>query len=182
MGNRIGRFGPPSIDAASCFREEPGFAWNHGDFQNQITQTWLGFVGPGIRDQGEIGTFTDHTDIRPTILRLVGLKDDYAHDGRVLAEAIHDHSLPSSLREYKDTFEKLANAYKQINAPRGALGVSTLSGISTSFTCGITILATNPAKCRSEVSDPLPQGQRRGSIHIVYGQVQRSCRSAQTDS
>ena len=121
----------PAVDAASCFAEEPGFAWNHGDFQNQITQTWLGLVGPGVRKQGEIGTFTDHTDIRPTILSLVGLKDDYGHDGRVLAEAIHDHSLPSSLREHKDTFEKLANAYKQINAPRGVLGASTLPGIST---------------------------------------------------
>ncbi len=31
----------PTQNAASCFVEEPGFAWNHGDFQNQITRTWL---------------------------------------------------------------------------------------------------------------------------------------------
>jgi hypothetical protein len=33
--------------AASCFNPNSGFAWNHGDFQNQITHTWLGMVGPG---------------------------------------------------------------------------------------------------------------------------------------
>jgi hypothetical protein len=126
----------PAFDAASCFIEEPGFAWNHGDFQNQITQTWVGFVGPGVREQGEIGTFTDHTDIRPTILTLVRLKDDYAHDGRVLTEAIHDHALPDAVRDHEETFEALANAYKQINAPRGLLGATTLPGISTAALAG----------------------------------------------
>jgi hypothetical protein len=39
----------PMFDAASCFVEESGFAWNHGDFQPQITTTWLGMVGPGMQ-------------------------------------------------------------------------------------------------------------------------------------
>jgi hypothetical protein len=116
----------------SCFSEGPGFAWNHGDFQNQITHTWLGIVGPGVRNDGRFGEiFSDHTDIRPTILSLAGLKDDYAHDGRVLFEVLEDEALPWSLRVHQDTLSRLAEAYKEINAPRGRLGSKTLTGIST---------------------------------------------------
>jgi hypothetical protein len=122
----------PQQNAATCFVEESGFAWNHGDFQNQITHTWLGMVGPGVRSNGRFGEiFSDHTDTRPTILSLVGLKDDYAHDGRVLFEALDDEAVPNSLRQHQDTLSALAEAYKQINAPRGALGARTLTGIST---------------------------------------------------
>jgi hypothetical protein len=46
----------------------------------------------------------------------------------------------------------------------------------------LPLLATSPAQCQSVVFDPLPQGQRRSSIHTIYGQVQRSCRPAQIDS
>jgi hypothetical protein len=122
----------PAFDAASCFVEEAGFAWNHGDFQPQITNTWLGMVGPGVRKLGEFGAiFSDHTDTRPTILRLVGLKDDYAHDGRVLFEALTHDVLGEGLRAHQDTLSALAAAYKAINAPLGPLGVNTLTGIST---------------------------------------------------
>ncbi len=38
--------------------------------------------------------FSDHTDLRPTMIALAGLKDDYAHDGRVLIEFLDDHVLP----------------------------------------------------------------------------------------
>lgn len=122
----------PKANAASCFHEESGFAWNHGDLQKEITKTWLGIVGPGVRPLGRFGEiFSDHTDIRPTILRLVGLTDDYAHDGRVLFEALADHAVPLSLRSHQDTLSKLAEAYKAINAPNGDLGFNTLTGIST---------------------------------------------------
>jgi len=122
----------PQANAASCFHEESGFAWNHGDLQKEITKTWLGIVGPGVRPLGRFGEiFSDHTDIRPTILRLVGLTDDYAHDGRVLFEALADHAVPLSLRSHQDTLSKLAEAYKAINAPNGDLGFNTLTGIST---------------------------------------------------
>ncbi len=122
----------PMQNAASCFVEEAGFAWNHGDFQNQITHTWLGMVGPGVLSKGRFGEiFSDHTDTRPTILSLAGLKDDYAHDGRVLFEALDDEAIPASLRDHRDTLSALAEAYKQINAPRGTLGARTLTGIST---------------------------------------------------
>ena len=52
-------------------------------------------VGPGVLKKGRFGeTFSDHTDIRPTILLLAGLEDDYAHDGRVLFEALSPLALP----------------------------------------------------------------------------------------
>ena len=89
-------------------------------------------VGPGVRELGTFGeVFSDHTDIRPTILSLVGLKDDYAHDGRVLFEVLADHATPRALRAHQDMLSDLAEAYKQINAPLGELGLQTLIGIST---------------------------------------------------
>jgi arylsulfatase A-like enzyme len=122
----------PATNAASCFVEETGFAWNHGDFQNQITHTWLGMVGPGVRNAGRYGEiFTDHTDIRPTLMSLAHLKDDYSHDGRVLFEVLRGDALPGALRAQQPLLSRLAAALKDINAPRGALGRKTLTGIST---------------------------------------------------
>ena len=40
--------------------------------------------------------WSDHTDVRPTILSLVGLKDDYVHDGRVVTEALEVFAVPTS--------------------------------------------------------------------------------------
>ena len=123
----------PSSNAASCFSEQAGFAWNHGDFQEDITRTWLGMVGPGILKQGRNGDmFTDHTDIRPTMIRLAGVQDDYAHDGRVLFEAMTPDAAGHGLRAHRDMLSDLAAAYKAINAPLGDLGFRTLTGISTS--------------------------------------------------
>jgi hypothetical protein len=117
----------PTSNAASCFVEGSGFAWNHGDFQNQITRTWLGIAGPGVEHLGRFDEmFSDHTDIRPTIISLVGLTDDYSHDGRVLTEVIKQDALPQSLRQRQDLVSALGQAYKQINAPRGELGRKTL--------------------------------------------------------
>ena len=122
----------PVTNAASCFVEESGFAWNHGDFQDQITHTWLGIVGPGVRHEGQFGeVFSDHTDIRPTILSLAHLQDDYAHDGRVLFEVLESDALPPAVRNQREILSQLAAALKQINAPRGLLGRKTLTGIGT---------------------------------------------------
>ena len=122
----------PVTNAASCFQEESGFAWNHGDFQNSITHTWLGIVGPGVQPRGRVGElFTDHTDIRPTIMSLTRLKDDYAHDGRTVFEIMDKDALPDAIEDSEHLLSRLAEAYKQINAPRGALGRKTLTGIAT---------------------------------------------------
>src|SRR5215469_8382304 len=103
------------------------FAWNHGDIQPEIVTTWLGLVGPGVQNLGQTGSFfSDHTDQRPTILALTGLKDDYADDGRVLIEAIDKSALPAGLKAHNATLLALGAAYKQINAPVGQLGMDSL--------------------------------------------------------
>jgi hypothetical protein len=114
-----------------CVAESPGFAWNHGDTNPEITTTWLGMVGPGIRNLSVDGSvWSDHTDIRPTILTLLGLKDDYAHDGRALFEVMDHSVLPPAVRAHSGLLIALSQAYKQINAPVGQLGLASLT-IST---------------------------------------------------
>ena len=108
-----------------------GFAWNHGDFQEVITKTWLGLVGPGVQHMGATeALFSDHTDTRPTIMSLVGLKDDYQHDGRVLFEVLNENAIQGHIQGHKDIIVRLARAYKDINAPVGRLGRKTFA-IST---------------------------------------------------
>jgi len=111
--------------------ENPGFAWNHGGVQPEIVHTWLGLAGPGVRhgDDGDSSgiQFSDHTDIRPTIMALVGLQDDYAHQGRVLFEALKPSAIPQSLTAHSATLLQLAQVYKQINAPVGPLGLNSLA-------------------------------------------------------
>jgi hypothetical protein len=112
--------------ATSCVAQVPGFAWNHGDVQPQITTIWLGMAGPGIDQAGlDSTTWSDHTDIRPTTLALLGLKDDYQHEGRVLAEKLTGWAQSSAVKK-GGNFVALAQALKQINAPVGPLGLATL--------------------------------------------------------
>jgi hypothetical protein len=119
--------GAPNCNSP-CVTENPGFAWNHGDVQAEITTTWLGLVGPGVRDDGiDSQTWSDHTDIRPTIMLLTGLTDDYSHDGRVLAEAMTGAALPATIRGNANIFRRLAASYKQINAAVGQFGLGTLA-------------------------------------------------------
>ncbi len=110
-----------------CVSVGPGFAWNHGDIQPEIVTTWLGLVGPGVRNDGTTGSvWSDHTDVRPTILSLTGLQDDYATQGRVLFEVQHEDALSVSLRQHRGTLQDLAEVYKQLNAAVGQFGMTTL--------------------------------------------------------
>ena len=119
----------------ACVALGSGFAWNHGDFQKQITRTWFGMVGPGVAKQGRFdGVFSDHTDLRPTVMALLGLKDDYVHDGRVLVENLEPHVLPDSLRDSLFTYTALAQAYKEINATKGPVGVNSLVAANQAIT------------------------------------------------
>jgi hypothetical protein len=109
------------------------YAWNHGDVQPVITTTWLGLVGPGVAHSGlDTTTVTDHTDIRPTMMALLGLQDDYTYDGHVIAQALSNSALPSTLHNsgQLNAFESLAATYDQINSPTGQFAMSTLT-IST---------------------------------------------------
>jgi hypothetical protein len=118
--------GAPNCTSA-CVSENPAFAWNHGTVSPDINTTWLGMVGPGVQRLGvDNNVWSDHTDIRPTMLELLGLKDDYSHDGRVLFEALTDAALPALIRQNRALFTQLAQVYTQINAPVGALGLASL--------------------------------------------------------
>jgi len=114
----------------------PGFAWNHGGVAPEINTTFLGLAGPGVKNNGITDSvWSDHTDIRPTLLSLVGLQDDYRSQGRVLAEDLHHWALPNGVEDGGDEFAELARAYKRINAPVGELGLATLK-ISTAALAG----------------------------------------------
>jgi hypothetical protein len=118
------------------FAVGPGFAWNHGGVATEINTTFLGLVGPGVARQGiQDDVWSDHTDVRPTMLLLTGLQDDYASDGRALVEVLRSSALPPALRSSQFNFVLLANAYKQITAPLGKLGLTSLK-VSTRALAG----------------------------------------------
>ncbi len=128
--------GAPNCNAR-CVQENSGYAWNHGDVTPDITTTWLGMVGPGVRNLGvDTSIWSDHTDIRPTILTLTGLKDDYAHEGRPLFEVAYDWAVPQTLRAHRETLLRLAQVFKQINAPVGELGLASLKISTTALRSG----------------------------------------------
>jgi hypothetical protein len=132
----------------SCVTQNTGFAWDHGDYAAEINSTYLGLAGPGVRhlgldgdtasegpssagpDSGQItvpgshtrGTWADLTDVRPTLLYLTGLRDDYQSDGRVISEvlAAPDRALrPAAVTA-------LGACYKQLNSSVGQFGTATL--------------------------------------------------------
>jgi hypothetical protein len=115
----------PASTCESCIN--PAFAWNHGDDQQEIASTWLGFVGPGVRADGQRSdVWTDHADVRPTILAVTGLADSYQGDGRAVIEALDDAAVSQSLRAHRATLQRLGAAYKQLNAPFGTFAQSAL--------------------------------------------------------
>jgi hypothetical protein len=137
-------FGDPnfffvSSGSSTVATVNPGFAWNHGDIQPQIARTFIGMAGPGVRklgvtDPGDF--FSDHVDVRPTMMFLAGLPDDYQHDGRVILEMLDPNVLPQSLHAHSSTLLDLGQIYKQINAPFGELAQSTLSVSTYALTDG----------------------------------------------
>ena len=132
----------------SCVAQTTSYAWDHGDYAAEINTNYLGLVGPGVRQLGldgpaadagttssgansgqvEVvdnhfpGPWTDETDIRPTIMYLTGLRDDYEHDGRVITQILRypNHALRS-----RDA-TKLGECYKQLNSSVGEFGAATL--------------------------------------------------------
>src|SRR3954451_718238 len=103
------------------------FAWNHGGIQPEVRSTWIGWVGPGVAVKHQTAkVWTDHTDIRPTMLALLGLKDDYVSDGRVVTEFLKGDALPKSLKAHKKTVAQLGAMWKQVNASFGQFSLDTL--------------------------------------------------------
>jgi hypothetical protein len=134
-------FGDPSFYfQASCTAPGPGgcptqgpdYAWNHGDIQPEIATTWQGWVGPGVRHVGQTDRYwTDHTDVRPTLLSLLRLRDDYVGDGASIAPIMTATGMPRTIRLGQSAYDSLDAAYKQLDAPFGSFGMSTLQADTT---------------------------------------------------
>ena len=123
-------YSPCSGKSQGCVNDS--YAWIHGDYFNNIGQTWLGMVGPGVAQNGiDTTTWTDHTDIVPTTDALLGLKGDYQPDGRVVTQILArpGHGDDEDDRE----LTRLGDLYKQLNAPYGdfahSLIVASTAGI-----------------------------------------------------
>ncbi len=122
------------------------YAYNHGYYSPNIDITWSALVGPGVAHRGvdgptpaqgnqpsdpnstntvsqasRVGTWVEETDLRPTLLHLTGLKDDYLSDGRVISQALRQPS-----KALRDT-EALATAYQQLNSSVGQFATDTLT-------------------------------------------------------
>jgi hypothetical protein len=122
--------GAPNCISPCVFIPPPSnftFAWNHGSIDPEIVTTYLGMVGPGVRNSGDDATWADHTDERATILSLVGLGDSYVHDGRVLIDELEGWAVPQSLRAHRETLRRLGEVYKQLNAPLGTFSMNMLT-------------------------------------------------------
>src|SRR5262249_7445264 len=105
---------------AGCPIVGTGFAWNHGDDNPEIAKTFLGIVGPNVNTTGvNPNVWTDHTDVRPTMLAALGLHDDYANDGDVVPQFLTTGSLPAAIQNHLTSYEELEAALKQLNAPFG---------------------------------------------------------------
>jgi hypothetical protein len=97
----------------------PAFNWNHGDIAPEINTTWLGLVGPDVKHLGVTDQlWTDHSDIRPTLLALTGLQEDYIHQGRPISQV---------MTETRQDLNRLGDVYKQINAPVGQLSLDSVA-------------------------------------------------------
>jgi hypothetical protein len=145
--------GPASC--SPCVTQTASFAWDHGAYAAEINTNYLGIVGPGVAslgldgtaagagpnsagpDSGQVtvpgsgttGTWIDETDIRPTLLYLAGLRDDYIHDGRVITEILtHPNPALSS-----PAVTALGTCYKQLNSSVGDFGTATLQAATTAI-------------------------------------------------
>jgi hypothetical protein len=119
-----GNCATPDACAFIPARTNSSFAWNHGDIQDEIASTWIGMVGPGVENGGDYTGWTDHTDVRPTILTLLGLSDDYATDGRAVTQVLEAGAAPATL-ETSDAVA-LGDMLKRLDAPFGEFGMNTL--------------------------------------------------------
>jgi len=139
---------PGSATCSPCVTQNTGFGYDHGDYAAEIDTNYIGMAGPGVRhlgldgtpagagpnsagpDSGQItvpdehttGPWTDETDIRPTIMYLAGLRDDYEHDGRAITQILSNRN--SALRAPGVT--RLGECYKQLNSSVGKLGTDSL--------------------------------------------------------
>jgi hypothetical protein len=160
--------GAPNCNS-KCVTEQPGFAWNHGDVQPEIVTTWLGLVGPGIDQIGvDPTTWSDHTDIRPTLMVLLGLKDDYSHDGRALTEEFTGWARPAATKK-SGGYIKVAQTYKQLDAAVGQFGLATLAASTRAIESGTSLDDSTYASLENQLASLTSQrnalaGQMIGAL------------------
>jgi hypothetical protein len=145
--------GASTTPAADCVALFGRFAYDHGYYSPDIDITWAGFAGPGVAKRGIVGpgpahgptataagqnglptltvpqasgrrTWAEETDIRPTLLTLTGLHDDYLSDGVPLTGILAHRGDGRSAGS--DGLDELVAAYKQLNSSVGAFGTDTL--------------------------------------------------------
>jgi hypothetical protein len=122
----------PSATAATCLNNS--FIWIHGDFGADINNTWAAIVGPGVLNKGvDHGTWADHTDLRPTMMALLCLKDNYTHEGRALVEDLKNTALPDSAQDLRGELTELGRTFKQLNAPVGVFGSDAIHVSTTAI-------------------------------------------------
>ncbi len=177
----------PTSTCADCIQST--FAWNHGDDQSVIGQTWLGFVGPGVKNQPDQTIWTDHTDVRPTMNSILGLHDDYISDGRVITQALQSTDYSSSLASNVTTVETLGDSYKQINSPFDVFSQCVLTASTyalqaddatyTSFESSITNLTSQRDPLATSIKTAL-DGAEFGSTPITSSQATTWINQAQT--
>src|SRR5262249_48908940 len=83
-----------------------------------------------VPEASTVGTWVEEADIRPTMLYLLGLKDDYLSDGHVVTQALT--SVPTALAATAD----LAKGYDQINSSVGQFATDTLTADSKALASG----------------------------------------------
>jgi hypothetical protein len=146
--------GGTDCTASPCVSLDSSFAWNHGDVAPEVNQTWVGFVGPGVKNVGaNDDIWSDHADERPTILALTGLKDDYRHQGRVLLGVLDDAAKPSKLKDREDLAEALGQVYKQLNAPVGQLALDSLVVSTAALASGDATSDTTYTALENQIAD-----------------------------
>ncbi|QNE35750.1 hypothetical protein [Leifsonia shinshuensis] len=121
----------------ACVYTSSRFAYNHGGLLPDMQDIWAGYAGPGISARGvDSTTWTDQVDMRPTVLALTGLQDDYPGDGRVLTEIAATSALPTELRGHHETVLRLGQVYKQILATNGQFAADTLTASTKALASG----------------------------------------------
>ena len=176
-----------------CVTQNTGFAWDHGDYAAEIDTNYAAFAGPGVRhrgldgsppadgpnsagpDSGQVtvpgahtkGTWADETDIRPTIMYLTGLRDDYEHDGRVITQILANRN--TALRS--PGIAALGACYKQLNSSVGIFGTDTLmastKAIRSSSPGDATFLRTGRALRKLDVARDALAGRIKGELEAA---------------
>ncbi|TMD94137.1 MAG: alkaline phosphatase family protein [Chloroflexi bacterium] len=164
----------PTASVPTCV--DYHFAYSHGDVTEDIARTWLGFVGPGVKNLGRTSdTWSDHADIRPTILSLLGLKDSYEPDGAALVDFLDTSAVSRELRAHHESLVRLHTVYKEIAAPFGPFAADTLVASTRAIASGSATDDSAYASTESSISsltsqrDALEAQMRTALTNATFG-------------